>query len=652
MSESIFFRLLKTPIDDKGVVLASQVAELNATGEAEEAYTLDPVDFSQIPGSPFAYWVEDPIRRLFVKLPAVESAGRAVRVGDHPGSHDRYVRLFWEVPAAERSKTRQWLPYQKGGAYSPYYYDIHLVADWDLDRETYYDFHGRPGRSSEHPSNYQFFFRPGLTWPRRTGGFSVRTLPSGCIFADKGPTAFVPKDDADELMLLLAVMNSTPFEMLVRVQLARTELAQSYEVGLIQNTPVPSLADVSSSTALSALAREAHDLQRDQDRVDETTHAFCLPGPVRHRNGAVLQGAVLLETEVHTTQDRLVAIQAEIDDRVFDLYGLGEADREMVRHEMGSGKRNTENAEEGTEHTEEEREDLAPPADLPVRVQSLLMWCVGVAYGRWDVRKALDPGLLPPVGGPFDPLPRCAPGALVNVEGMPASRDEVGDYPLSIAWDGILVDDPTHPSDIVARVRQVLALLWEDRAGDIEREVCQILGVKTLRDYFCDPRKGFFPFHIKRYSKSRRKAPIYWLLQSTKRSYAIWLYYHRMTQSTLYTAARSYADPKVKLEETRLVELRQALDALSGAARRRREREIERQDKLVAEVTEFRDRLDALALLNLPPDLNDGVVISIAPLRELVPWVEAQRMWDGLVAGEYDWSTMSRQMRERGLVQG
>lgn len=67
-------------------------------------------------------------------------------------------------------------------------------------------------------------------------------------------------------------------------------------------------------------------------------------------------------------------------------------------------------------------------------------------------------------------------------------------------------------------------------------------------------------------------------------------------------------------------------------------------------MTDFRNQLDAVALLNLPPDLNDGVLISIAPLRGLVPWKEAQRTWEKLTAGEYPWSTMARQMRELGLV--
>lgn len=223
-------------------------------------------------------------------------------------------------------------------------------------------------------------------------------------------------------------------------------------------------------------------------------------------------------------------------------------------------------------------------------------------------------------------------------------------YPLPIAWDGILVDDPTHPADIVTRVREVLALLWGERADEIEREACEILGVRELRDYFRDPRKGFFAFHIKRYSKSRRKAPIYWLLQSEKRKYAVWLYIHRLRHDSLYAAGRNYADAKIKLEQSKLEELRAGLATLDGSARRRREREIERQQRIVAEVSAFGKTLDRVALLNLPPDPNDGVTIGIAPLWELVPWKEAQRTWEKLLAGEYAWSTMAQRMREKGIV--
>ena len=67
---------------------------------------------------------------------------------------------------------------------------------------------------------------------------------------------------------------------------------------------------------------------------------------------------------------------------------------------------------------------------------------------------------------------------------------------------------------------------------------------------------GLFEHHVRRYSKSRRKAPIYWLLQSSKKSYALWLYYHRLDKDILFKARQNYVDPKVRLEQTRLDSLR------------------------------------------------------------------------------------------------
>ncbi|MGD0044515.1 MAG: hypothetical protein ABSE84_29620, partial [Isosphaeraceae bacterium] len=52
----------------------------------------------------------------------------------------------------------------------------------------------------------------------------------------------------------------------------------------------------------------------------------------------------------------------------------------------------------------------------------------------------------------------------------------------------------------------------------------------------------------------------------------------------------------------------------------------------------------------LDPDLNDGVVLNIAPLRELVPWKEAKSYWDDLMDGKYEWSSIGKQLREKGLV--
>jgi hypothetical protein len=673
MTETVFFRLLKTPIDAKGDALAARIAALNATDQAEETFSLDTSDFRLIPGSPFAYWARALLAAI-ADLPCLDPTFGHVIRGPEVFDLRQSARLWLEVPPQLIGPDKRWVYYAKGGKLKPYAPDVHLVTDYASARDALVPFR-RPGDCND-------YFKPGLTFTQRTTSrITMRVLNAGCLTSPKGP-GIIPSHNR-WLWYLMAVGNSSVFQQLMQLKVGAADAAaRSYDLTIVRDAPVPRPAEATAQEIESRVS-EALRLVQDSDRRDEVSTSFCLPELVRHRTGTLQDAGHLLDEERQSARSRLSTLQAEIDNLVFDLYGLSEDDRALVRSEMGQPA--AEDPEPLIAEADDEEEEAASAEDLPARVQDLLMWCVGVAFGRWDVRMALDPSLLPALQAPFDPLPRCAPGALVGTHGLPPARAEdiapedwlrarknVLDLPTadsgrwtsdnqgvapssvvygpsSVAWDGILVDDPAHPADIVARFRAVLELLWGERADAVEREVCAILGVKTLRDYFRDPR-GFFAFHIKRYSKSRRKAPIYWLLQSEKRGCGIWLYCHRLAPMTLYSAARDYADPKVSLEQARLKELRDSLQGRRGGALRPREAEIERQDRLVAEVAAFRKRLDAIALLNLPPDLNDGVVISIAPLHELVPWKEAQRTWDALVAGEYPWSTMARQMRERGLV--
>ena len=210
-------------------------------------------------------------------------------------------------------------------------------------------------------------------------------------------------------------------------------------------------------------------------------------------------------------------------------------------------------------------------------------WCPtpSAAYSAAGMCASPRAGSLrPTLPDPFDPLPVCSPGMLQEPDGLPATQNPHG-YPLRIVWDGILVDDPDHPDDIIRRVRDVLELIWKDRADAIEKEACEILGVAELRDYFRKPGAGgFWDDHVKRYSKSRRKAPIYWLLQSSKKNYALWIYYHRLDKDILFKALLNYVEPKIRREEARLDELRSQKTALGPAAKgaKKLDKDIDRQD--------------------------------------------------------------------------
>lgn len=113
------------------------------------------------------------------------------------------------------------------------------------------------------------------------------------------------------------------------------------------------------------------------------------------------------------------------------------------------------------------------------------------AFGRFDVRLAAKNR---PLAVDLDALaerPTYSPRMLTGLDGLPSLRTS-DDYPLRIDSDGIIPDAPDHSEDIVRRVREVLELIWKDRAEAVEKESCEVLGVKELRDCCRKPGRGGF----------------------------------------------------------------------------------------------------------------------------------------------------------------
>jgi hypothetical protein len=458
--------------------------------------------------------------------------------------------------------------------------------------------------------------------------------------------------------------------------LAREELAQSFEVGIIQSMPVPHLEGLDTSVLATQVAM-CFDLNRALDTANETSHAFTLPALLQVRGDSHGERAAAWRERVVQIQAGLAYHQRAIEEMVYRLYGIPDHERRAIEASPDGAAKETA---EASGDDEEDAEELpAPPrVDQRALAVDLLFFAVGCAFGRWDVRASFEPALAPKLNSPFDPLPVCSPGMLIGPDGLPATRARIvsetwlrarpnvitlppegvvdqatipaADYPLRIAWHGILVDDEGHEEDIAHRVRQVLSLLFGERADEWERDLCAAIGVPTMREYLRHPNL-FFTEHIARYSKSRRKAPIYWLLQSDKRSYGIWLYCHRIGKDTLHRALNDYVAPKIAMEERRLAELardKAAVDARrDGRETRRLLKEHDTLEKVVAELYRFREALKEAADSGYDPDLDDGVVLSIAPLHRLTPWKEAGAYWRELLAGKYPWSSVGKQLHTK-----
>lgn len=674
---SPFIRLVG--MSDRETVLREAILAIRGGNAHPRVFLPGQRQFGLLPDSPFVYWVSERILEKFASLPPLEPIAAEVRVGLQTSDDSRFVRAIWEVPADRFwPATRQgnplppgdplWVPHVKAGTSQPWFSPITVVVNWGndgLQLRNFLDEHGRPKAVLR---NTEYYFRPGFSWTRRAVRLIPYAIPTGCIPTVSRYMAY-PQRGREFEVLGVAASN------LASAYLRFFGEKFHWPNFLVDN--LKALPWVSPPNevrrALEALASREVERRRQAYRYHEPFHEFAVPD---------LTG---LESSPDALKyDPSSLLGSTLEAAVAEAYGLTEDERlelerdlqEAVAARFAQGEEDDEKDEGEGAVEDEETSDTVLSYDPRTRQEAMLSYAVGVAFGRWDVRLAQDPTLITPLPGPFDPLPLCPPGMLLGSDGLPARPAKIASvewlrarrsvnilpaegtvanpsitdegYPVSIAWDGILVDDPGHADDIVRRVREVLVLLWADRAEAVEKEACETLGVKELRDYFRNPR-GFFEDHIKRYSKSRRKAPIYWLLQSARKSYGVWLYYHRLERDTVFKAIRHYVEPKIRGETTRLKELRARLGAAKEAMPRRertkREKEIDDQDGLITELGLFKQALEQVAALDYDPDLNDGVVLNIAPFHELTPWKEAKAYWAALLAGKYEWSTMSRRLK-------
>lgn len=203
--------------------------------------------------------------------------------------------------------------------------------------------------------------------------------------------------------------------------------------------------------------------------------------------------------------------------------------------------------------------------------------------------------------------------------------------------DGVMVLDEGHPDDLAAKVLQALQIMLGDE------QAAEVIAAATDRDgnpeielrrYF---ERVFFKEHIKQY----RKRPVYWLLQSPRKKYGVWLFHEKLTKDTLYRIrGDEYVDSKIRLLESHLSDLRGKQDTAEGRERRRLEKQMANLEEVLDDIREFAGRIDAVLQRGYAPHIDDGILINMAPLWELIPsWqAEPKKAWRSLENGEWDWS--------------
>jgi hypothetical protein len=689
-----FVRLLAEA--DKGAEALEEVKAINAGRLTERVFYSNPTDFSRLSSAPFCYWVPKKVIVALSKLPPIEGNTARINVGLQTGYDWRFLRLVWEadprtISPAPRPKDendniravcldelthrKRWAFFSKTDVASPWYSPITLIVDWANNGHAIKNFTNDRGRVRSRPQNETFYFRPGFSYVRRTTRLVPFVIPPGVI-PTAGRSQIFPEPEHE--IEVLGVCASRLGSAVARFYSEKFGWPM-FQASMVQAIPAVPMGKATKGKLEHSINVELEKKRRLLSHF-EPWQEFAVPALLIEEDN--LSDAWQLDTLIGDELEVAVAKDAGLSREDLDTVcrDLQEAISIRTGKKSSTNPEATEEEEESDEEGEDESISLVDSSARSVHA-GFVSYCVGVAFGRWDVRMAKDRTLVPKPQQVLDPIPPCPPGSLVSPDGYPARCGEIvseewlrarpdafhlpapgfpgkvvianDEYPFGVQWDGLLVDDPDHPDDLTKRVQAVYEYVWGSRSEAVEKEACEALEVDDFAEFLRKSGKGgFWDDHVSRYSKSRRKAPIYWLLQSSKKNYAVWLYYHRLDKDLLFKALVNYVEPKIRLEDSRLETLRTQKAAVGGSGRdaKRLGKEVERQEEFLSELRDFEDKLRRAANLHLEPDLNDGVVLNIAPLWELVPWKEAKNYWEELLEGKYEWSSIAKQLRVKGHV--
>jgi hypothetical protein len=563
--------------------------------------------FRNFPNAVVGYDFPTHARRSFSKMRSLRSQTVTLYEG-HTLKSEVFFRYWWEVPLADAFiPGKSWQRLYNGGDYQRF---VSPLCDACL--------YGSNGSlTTLHPStilrNLPLQQRGQLGFGKRGEFMDAHVVPPGFVSTVEGKHVNV--DNGCSPFVILALLNSQLFQSIINLY-----CGQHKYPGYVGIFPAPELTSNKHLESAGVICEEIYTILRSFEAIDEISPFFFSADPKALFDRTIHQHA---SNAINT----ISVLESKMNEAVAQAYQLSISEQTIVSDQCSRLPGIGGWAFRATS----------------LEVDSLIVsYIVGTAFGRWDIRYATSECQPPELSDPFDPLPVCPPGVLQNAKGLPAEpKDVPADYPLRISWSGILVDDENHRNkeghceDIVARAREAIEVIWKDRAEAIEQEVCEILGVKTLRDHFRRPA-AFFADHLNRYSKSRRQAPIYWPLSTKSGSYTLWLYYHRLSDQTLHTCLADFLDPKIR-------KVQAEHDAITGSGvGGTRASELR---EFLDELKDLRDEIERIIKLPWKPNLNDGVLITASPLWKLFrlpKWhADLKACWDKLAKGEFAWARLA-----------
>lgn len=607
----------------KDVALLHSINVINKGGYLSNTYVSNSLDFMTLPNSVIGYNFDKSILNVF-KLPTLQKRGFEAK-GGHKFHVQLFVRLYWEV-----SESNVFEPVAGNGKFYHFYAPYRDMAEWkDKGIRVY---------AMNLIRNPEAQKTIGTYYGERGDIIDAQILKPN-MFTTQGYIG-IPAKTHDEGYICTSFVNSILSQYFLNLYSGGHKMTT-----YVNQIPMPQYN-----------SKEEEVVQTVKNAILIKRHWFSLEETNLEYHGLIAQMDIdqsiskaldKMQEQLNSDYIRYQELVSKNDDLWMDLAGI-EPDSDF-RKTLNDYKQRRPYEEllsiDGASNTN--------VIDKKVMAQEIVMELVGMAFGRWDADYATGKKTIPEFGDVFDALPFMPVVSLQNESspnasgsGFPAREQNIpskgtnnsqggntnGAY-FSIPEDGILSIDADSPLSLTTHVRDVMRYIWDERADDIEYELCQLIGCKNLQNYLESPT-GFFDYHFKRYTKSRRKAPIYWPLSSEDGSLTYWVYYPKLNQNTLHSLILKLRDENERLHS----QIAATTDKTQQTLLRGRQQQVEG----------MMDELNNIINAGYKPNHDDGVPVTSCPLVKLIAhrgWKqECTENWEDLQKGECDWSHLAMSM--------
>lgn len=605
--EGVFMDVQDVNPEEKDENLSVLIKTYNRGEDAKWIYVAKSVEFDNLPNTVIGYYFGNDILKLF-KNTNLESRNIIARNG-HTLTSATHFRLFYEIP----SNSISYKVMYNGSTYSLFYSYYRELCYWGINGKLL------ASNSNVVLRNQNYHFLQGVGYGKRGEILDAHIFKKDMLFTVEG-YAFSNINDSESLAL-----NSLLDSILGQYAL-NLYTGQHKQTGNVNLLPMPDYAIRQSD--IERIVNAIIDIKRKWFSLDETNLEY-------HGLIAQMHIDTTIDAALNKMQEQLTADYARYEELVKENDDLW---MDLADIDRNSEFRQTLNNYKSRRPYEEllsiDGASCQNVIDKKVMAQEIVMELVGMTFGRWNTAYAKGEQAIPEFGDVFDALPF-----------MPVVSQGEATCPaqLDVPTDGILTNNSDSSLCLASHVREVMHYLWADRADDMEYELCQLIGCKSLQAYLASPT-GFFDYHFKRYTKSRRKAPIYWLLASEDGTVDYWVYYPKLSKNTL---------PQLII---RLREQQEQLRTRLNAALAAHDKTQESQTRAEQEQVEgMMDELNRILAAGYVPNHDDGVPVTAAPLLHLAasrPWrVECEKNMELLEKGDYDWSHLAMSMYPARVTQ-